>query len=261
MPRTAQDGARGVERRASPGQQLVGAADIGQPLPFTPSLVVESGRPGDSAIDRPENERRSRLPASAGDRARCGRCQGRHTVNHVEPARCDIRAEAPPDQALEIGVDQRRHRGRHRPPHGLAAAHRGGELGQWRRDHLGVDRREIPALDAPCAQEGVAVAHLGHDMDIGLGAQRIRDRPADERHAHPLGIRRLGDHQGADASHRHSPRNQRCASLGSFESRPQPDRVVMHIYSDGFGKDWLLSAGRGCATANWLEGDTPCAWR
>ena len=126
-------------------------------------------------------------------------------MHDVPLPRLDRRAERLPHQVLEVGVGEPGQRRAHGPSEPRELAQPFVELGHRPGDRFGIDRREVhPFAPAPL-QEGLAVSHLGHDVGVERLRQamkRLAVKPAHQRHAEPVGVAGLGQHQGPELLHR-----------------------------------------------------------
>jgi hypothetical protein len=111
------------------------------------------------------------------------------------------------------GVRERRHRGHDGPALVGPAAQDLGRLVERRCDGLRVDRGER-FLREPGAQDRRLVPDLRDEVDVGDLRQRASVRPAEQRHADPLGVRGFGDQEDA-----------RPRSLGPQPSPSSRDRA------------------------------------
>src|SRR5581483_2336760 len=88
---------RAVPTRGSVARhELVYGADVGQPFPLRVLPVPEALGPGDTAIERTDDERDLVSRQALGDGALVGGAQWRDAVNEVEFMGRDARAELSP---------------------------------------------------------------------------------------------------------------------------------------------------------------------
>jgi hypothetical protein len=104
-----------TEHRAASRRQLVEPPYLGQPFALAAPLRLEARRPGHAAIEWPQHEGAAGRGAFRGDGRDRGGRQRRDPVHEIEAPRRDVRPEAAPDQALEIGIEQAVDRGGQRP--------------------------------------------------------------------------------------------------------------------------------------------------
>jgi hypothetical protein len=63
------------------------------------------------------------------------------------------------------------------------------------RDGFGIDRGEVPPVDEPLSFDRGLVADLRDDVGVGQPGDRLRVRPAHQRHAHHRRVACFGDQQ------------------------------------------------------------------
>ena len=170
------------------GYQAMKLAQPGRPFPLAFSRLLESGRPGQPAVERPDNERHARAMASLRQQAGKRGAQGNQAMDDAELAGANAAAEFFPDPVLEIRIRQC-HQAGQRPPASVGAAAKTiGKAVHRADDGFGVDGGEIPALDQPRAQDRGAISHLRDQVGVGQCGDRAGVRPPHQRNADPLRI-------------------------------------------------------------------------
>ena len=87
--------------RSIAGQELVEPSDQREPLTLGISAVSEMPRPGDAAVERPDNERHAYSGEPSGDHALSSRAKRRDAMDQIELARDELLPKFAPNGPFE----------------------------------------------------------------------------------------------------------------------------------------------------------------
>ena len=234
------DHRRGIRpHRSIARQKFVRIPHVAQPLAFLAAGPVKALRPGQAAIQWPDDERHTDLAAFGGQKARRGRGQGDHPMDNIKFPRRQSRAILLPDIVLEQVIQrdgQRRERG---PTGPGAAAQKGGDFPDGARGPFGVDDGEVLALDPSGILQSRPITPVRQHQGIGHLANGFAVRVTHQRHADHVRIAPLGNQQNPwplaiEPNRRFIPRQ----SQGSGRSLKQ--RIQHENVSGGMGVSPVL---------------------
>ncbi len=179
--------------------EAVDPADVGQPLALGAAHGVELPRPGQPAVEGPQDEGHPGSRAAPRHQARHGRADRRDPVHDVEGMDLDAPAEALPCGPLERPVAGQRQSHQGRPALvGIAAQH-AREAAHEPLEAARVDRREVAALYQSRGENGLPIGQARdevHVRDLGQGAAV---RPTDPGYALGLGVGQLGEDEDTES--------------------------------------------------------------